>query len=156
MGGDEARAGAQLDVLGGDADGQHGLAQTWWSDQCQRTCLLDEGGIEIAQDHLALQLRSGAEVELLEGRGERKAGLTRQRETTEMLISAYYGDNYYPLMWRFYRSHRSTLLRLAHTLRLVSTVRDTSAIDPLELVLADEGRTGDYQSATVNLATPSP
>jgi hypothetical protein len=51
------------------------FAQTWRSDQGQRARLLDERGIQIAQDHLALQLRSEAEVELLERGGEGKTGL---------------------------------------------------------------------------------
>jgi hypothetical protein len=64
-------------VLGGDTDGEHRLAQTRRSDQRQRTRLLDEGGIQLAQDHLALQLRTKTEVELLEGGGEREAGLAQ-------------------------------------------------------------------------------
>jgi hypothetical protein len=70
-------------------------------------------------------------------------------------IAAYNGDNYYPLMWRFYRSHRSTLFRLAHTLRFVSTTRDTSVMDALEVVLANEDRTGDYLPVGVNLTFAS-
>src|SRR5215467_11777860 len=62
LGSDEPSGGAELDVLGGDADRQHGLAQAWRTDQRQRARLLDERGIEIAQDHLTLQLRSEAEV----------------------------------------------------------------------------------------------
>jgi TnpA family transposase len=70
-------------------------------------------------------------------------------------IAAYNGDNYYPLMWRFYRSHRSTLFRLAHTLRFISTTRDTSVMQALEVVLANEDRTGDYLPAGVNLSFAS-
>ena len=44
-------------------------------------------------------------------------GDVRQLLASCEAIAAYNGDNYYPLMWRFYRSHRSTLFRLAHTLR---------------------------------------
>jgi hypothetical protein len=59
-------------------------------------------------------------------------------------IAAYNGDNYYPLMWRLYRSHRSTLFRLAAPLRIVSTTRDTLVMDALEVALANEDRTRDY------------
>jgi hypothetical protein len=60
-------------------------------------------------------------------------------------------------MWRFYRSHRSTLFRLAHTLRFVSTTRDTLVMDALNVILtnAAEDRTGDYLPATVNLGFAS-
>ena len=71
-------------------------------------------------------------------------------------IAAYNGDNYYPLMWRFYRSHRSTLFRVAHTLGFVSTTRDTSVMDALEVVLANEDRTGDYLPAGVAVAADRP
>jgi hypothetical protein len=86
--------------------------------------------------------------------------VTRHGDVRELLasceaISAYHGDNYLPLMWRFYRSHRSTLFRFAHTLRLVSTTQDTSVLDALEVVLANEDRTSDHLSTSVNLAFAS-
>jgi hypothetical protein len=74
---DEPSGGAELDVLGGDADHQHRLAQTGWSDQCQRPRLLDEGGIQVAQHDLPLELRTEAEVELLDGGRIRKASLAQ-------------------------------------------------------------------------------
>ena len=46
-------------------------------------------------------------------------------------------------MWRFYRSHRGTLFKLAHTLQFVSTTQDTSVLDALEMLLVNEDRTGD-------------
>ena len=52
----DTEGGAQLDVFGGDTDRQHRLAQTGWSDQCQRPSLLDEGGIQVAQHDLTLEL----------------------------------------------------------------------------------------------------
>jgi len=70
-------------------------------------------------------------------------------------IAAYNGDNYYPLMWRFCRGHRSTLFRLAQTLRFVSTTRDSSVMDALEVMLANEDRNGELLSATVNLGFAS-
>jgi hypothetical protein len=66
-------------------------------------------------------------------------------------IAAYHGDNYYPLMWRFYRGQRSTLFRLAHTLRFVSTTQDAAVLNALDVLLANEDRTGDLVPATVNL-----
>src|SRR5579859_1165829 len=82
-------------------------------------------------------------------------GDVRQLLASCEAISAYNGDNYYPLMWRFYRRHRRTLFRLAHTLRFVSTTRDMSVMDALEVVLANEDRTGEYLPAGVNLTFAS-
>jgi len=47
------------------------------ADQCQRPGLLDEGGVQVAQDDLTLELRPEAEVELLNGGRIRKAGLAQ-------------------------------------------------------------------------------
>ena len=77
-----------------------------------------------------------------------KRAVARHGDVRELLasceaIAAYTGDNYLPLMWRFYRSHRSTLFRLARTLRLTSTTQDSSILDALDLLLANEERRFD-------------
>ncbi|MBV9896502.1 MAG: DUF4158 domain-containing protein, partial [Chloroflexi bacterium] len=89
-----------------------------------------------------------------------KRAVARHGDVRELLanceaIAAYTGDNYLPLMWRFYRSHRSTLFRLARTLRLNSTTHDTSVLDALDVVLANEDRTGDLLTVTVDLSFAS-
>jgi hypothetical protein len=89
-----------------------------------------------------------------------KQAVARHGDVRELLasceaIEADQGDNYLPLMWRFYRSHRSTLFKLAQTLQLVSTTQDTSVLDALEVVLANQDRTSDLLSANVNLAFAS-
>jgi hypothetical protein len=70
-------------------------------------------------------------------------------------VAAYTGDNYLSLMWRFYRSHRSTLFPLARTLRLTSTTQDTSVLDALDLVLANGDRTSDLLPLGVDLSFAS-
>ena len=77
LSGDKPSRGAELDVLGGDADRQHRFTQAGWSDQCQRPSVLDEGGIQVAQHDLPLELRTEVEVELLDRGGIRKAGLAQ-------------------------------------------------------------------------------
>ena len=57
--------------------GQHRLAQARCPDQRQRARLLDEGRVQVAQDHLALELGAEAEVELLDGGRVREAGLAQ-------------------------------------------------------------------------------
>jgi hypothetical protein len=89
-----------------------------------------------------------------------KQAVARHGDVRELLasceaIAAYTGDNYLPLMWRFYRSHRSTLFRVARTLRLASTTRDTSVLDALELLLTHEDRTGDLLPVGVDLSFAS-
>jgi TnpA family transposase len=89
-----------------------------------------------------------------------KRAVARHGDVRELLanceaIAAYTGDNYLPLMWRFYRSHRSTLFRLARTLRLNSTTHDPSVLDALDVVLANEDRTGDLLALSVDLSFAS-
>lgn len=55
-------------------------------------------------------------------------------------ITAYSGDNYYPLLWRFYRSHRATLFRMVHLLDLTSTSQDQSLMRAINLLLEYENR----------------
>lgn len=47
---------------------------------------------------------------------------------------AYTGNNYTPFLWRFYVSHRATLLRLLAVLPLESTSQDTALLDALRFV----------------------
>lgn len=48
------------------------------------------------------------------------------------------GSNYYPYLWRFYQSHRSTLLRIWRVLTFRSTTQDRSLEAALAFVLANE------------------
>lgn len=67
-------------------------------------------------------------------------------------VSAVHGDNYFPLMWKFYRSHRGTLFRLIKSLSFISTSQDQSLIKALEFLIANENRRGDYLEAAVDLS----
>lgn len=67
------------------------------------------------------------------------------------IVSAYYGDNYFPLIWKFYRSHRSALLRLITALKFSSTTNDRSLIDSLKFLIESENRRGDYLEAADDL-----
>lgn len=70
-------------------------------------------------------------------------------------ITAYNGDNYLPLLWRFYKSHRQTLLRLARTLQPSATTQDTTVLTALDMVLTNEQRLGNWLPATVDLSFAS-
>lgn len=67
-------------------------------------------------------------------------------------IAAHSGDNYLPLLWPYYKSHRPTILRMVRMLDLSSTTEDRSLIDALELVLAQERSRGDWLEEPVDLA----
>ena len=93
-----------------------------------------------------------------------KQAVTRRGDVREQLaaceaITAYSGDNFLPLLWRYYRSHRQILFRLARTLHFTATTRDTAVLDALRVVLANEERTGDWLpvagEASVDLAFAS-
>jgi hypothetical protein len=53
-------------------------------------------------------------------------------------LAAYHGDNHLPLLWRFYRSHRGVLFRLARTLHFAATTKDRALLAALEVALAHE------------------
>jgi TnpA family transposase len=93
-----------------------------------------------------------------------KRAVTGRGDVRELLaaceaITAYSGDNFLPLMWRFYRSHRQLLFRLARTLRFAATTQDAAVLEALAVVLANEDRVGDWLpaavQATVDLAFAS-
>jgi hypothetical protein len=58
------------------------------------------------------------------------------------------GNNYYPYLWRFYQSHRSTLLRIWHVLRFCSTTHDNSLERALGFVLANENNRAEWLAFT--------
>ena len=74
------------------------------------------------------------------------AGLLEQCEAHE----AQAGNNYYPYLWRFYQSHRSTLLRIWRVLPFRSTTQETSLEAALAFVLENEA------SRTEWLTLPEP
>lgn len=67
-------------------------------------------------------------------------------------VSAVHTDNYFPLLWKFYRSHRGTLFRLIKSLSFVSTSQDQSLITALEFLIENESRRGDYLEQAVDLS----
>jgi hypothetical protein len=67
-------------------------------------------------------------------------------------VSAVHGDNYFPLVWKFYRSHRGNLYRLIKSMRFVSTSQDQSLIEALDFLIENESRRGDYLEPMVDLS----
>lgn len=67
-------------------------------------------------------------------------------------LSAFHGNNYFPLLWKLYRSHRSALFRLLNSLEFKSTSQDDSMQKALEFLIANENRKGEFLSAEVDLS----
>ncbi|PTU78906.1 hypothetical protein DBO86_11665 [Pseudomonas indoloxydans] len=67
-------------------------------------------------------------------------------------INAFSGDNYYPLVWRFYRSHRPTLFRMVHLLTMTSTSEDQSLMQAVDVLLTHENRKGAWIDEAVDLS----
>lgn len=50
-------------------------------------------------------------------------------------VQAVSGDNYLPMLWRHFRSHRSLMFRLVELLQLKPTTQDRSLVKALEIVV---------------------
>ena len=85
-----------------------------------------------------------------------KSTVARHGDLAELLagcdaIAAYSGDNHLPLLWRFYRSHRAALFRLARTLAFDATTNDRALLGALQTLLAHEDANGDWLPADVEV-----
>lgn len=67
-------------------------------------------------------------------------------------ISAYSGNNYLPLLWKFYKSHRPELFRMVRLLDIDSTSQDHSLIDALEFLLQNENRRSEFINGDLDLS----
>jgi TnpA family transposase len=76
------------------------------------------------------------------GVAEAQGGVAALREDCEA-VSAYHGDNYLPLLWRFYKSHRPTLFQIARALTLRSTSRDDTVMAAVDFLLEHEKNRGE-------------
>jgi hypothetical protein len=54
------------------------------------------------------------------------------------------GSNYYPFLWRCYRSQRATLFTLLRALTLCTTTQETSVEEALRFLQDNAGRSGQY------------
>lgn len=72
------------------------------------------------------------------------AGGVDELTSAHEAVSAYHGNNYLPLLERFYRSHRSVLFTLVNSLELVATTADSSVIDAVEFLRAHRDRRSDW------------
>ena len=66
-------------------------------------------------------------------------------------INAYKGNNYLPLLWQFYKSHRSTFFRLLNALQFESTTSEQSVVEALNFILENQSKRGHYLKNTIDL-----
>ena len=64
--------------------------------------------------------------------------------TAAEAVSAYQGNNYLPLLERFYRSHRPVLFTLVDAIGLEATSADASVLDAVEFIRANQDRRSDW------------
>jgi TnpA family transposase len=70
-------------------------------------------------------------------------------------LKAFHTDNYLPLVWKFYRSHRSTLFRLVNSLSFISTSQDLTMIDALNYLFENETRKSEFLESSVDISFAS-
>lgn len=70
-------------------------------------------------------------------------------------INAYQGNNYLPLLRRFYRSHRSAFFRVFNCLKIESTSSDDKLIKAVEILLSNSHRRGEWIEAEIDLSFAS-
>ena len=81
-------------------------------------------------------------------------GVSQLLEDCEAVIS-YSGNNYLPLLWKFYRSHRRILFGIIQALELESTSQNQSLIEAINFLLAHEDRRSEWIKASVELSFAS-
>ena len=57
---------------------------------------------------------------------------------------AYAGNNYYPFLWRFYRSHRAILFQILKQVQLRSTTQDKSIEESIQFLIDNQGSRSDW------------
>lgn len=71
------------------------------------------------------------------------------------LVSAYHDDNYLPLLWDYYHSHRQALFRLAHQLQIQAATQDKLVLDALHFIQRHQHQTRNYWPDEISLAFAS-
>ena len=66
-------------------------------------------------------------------------------------VAAYHNDNYLPLMWGYYKSHRAVLFRISHQLRIRAATQDDLVLAALQFIQAQQHKTRDYWPDQISL-----
>jgi TnpA family transposase len=71
-------------------------------------------------------------------------------------VNAYKGNNYLPLIWRFYKSHRSAFFRLLNALKFESTSQEQTIIEAVKFLQLNVHRRTEFIPDTLDLSFASP
>ena len=71
-------------------------------------------------------------------------------------VNAYKGNNYLPLIWRFYKSHRSAFFRLLNALKFESTSQEQTIIEAVNFLQLNAHRRTEFLPDTLDLSFASP
>ena len=67
-------------------------------------------------------------------------------------VAASLSDEYQPLMWQFYKSHRRAVFELARSLSIRSTTQDQSLVQALTFILSQENHRSLFLPDTLDLS----
>lgn len=82
------------------------------------------------------------------------AGGVRRLATDHETVCAHHGNNYAPLMERFYRSHRSVLFTLLDVLELEATSAERTVLDAVAFLKANRRRAAEFIPDHLEDGTP--
>jgi len=85
--------------------------------------------------------------EILEKRGGQEQLLEQCQQ-----VAASLSDEYQPLMWQFYKSHRKALFQLARSLPITATTQDQVLMEALTFILSQENRRSLFLPDTLDLS----
>ena len=87
---------------------------------------------------------------------ESGGGLERLSAAHEA-VAAYHGNNYLPLLERYYKSHRPVLFTLVDALDLEATSAERGVLDAVEFIRANRDRRGEWiEESTTHLRDGKP
>lgn len=67
------------------------------------------------------------------------------------IVSSYSGNNYLPLLWKFYKSYRKSLFKLIELLEIRSATQDHSLIDSMNFLISIQERRIELLPYTLDL-----
>jgi hypothetical protein len=67
------------------------------------------------------------------------------------LVSAYHNNNYLPLLWDTFQSHRQLLYRLSRQLKIQAATQDRLVLDALHFIQHQQHQTRDYWPDEISL-----
>ena len=103
--------------------------------------------LEVADEEESNEAKMGCQIQLIM---KAYGGVEFLRSECEA-VAAYNSDNYLPLLWHFYRSHRPTLYRLVSSLEIRSTTQDESLVKAIGFLLANEHLRGQWLPEEIEL-----